>query len=324
MSSTSPEIRPATCSQFTRSQLRQAYGVCSAIAREQAKNFYYAFLALPADKRNALCAVYAFMRHADDISDEPNGSNQARRAKLDAWLNGLHKAAAGAPTDDPVLIALCDAQHRFQIPMELFEKLVLGATLDLDATANRDGDSAGGEGNSQIRYRTFAELYGYCYHVASVVGLVCIHIFGYSDPRAEQLAERCGIAFQLTNIIRDVPEDAAMGRVYLPVEDLDKSGVAPQEITVQGLQDAGLRLRLRKVLEFEANRAREYYQSGRDLIPLVDDDSQPALWVLVEIYSRLLEKITARQYDVFDKKIALSTPEKVSVLWRGLVKRMLA
>ena len=317
MSSTSPEIRPATGSQFTRSQLRQAYGVCSAIAREAAKNFYYAFLALPADKRNALCAVYAFMRHADDIADEPGSSSGDRRAKLDAWLNGLHKAAAGAPTDDPVLIALCDAQHRFQIPMDLFEKLVLGTTLDLDGPADLDGDST-------IRYPTFADLYRYCYHVASVVGLVCIHIFGYSDPRAEELAERCGIAFQLTNIIRDVQEDAALGRVYLPAEDLEKFGIAAREITAQGLQQPDLRPRLRKVLEFEARRAREFYQSGRELIPLVDDDSQPALWVLVEIYSRLLEKIAAREYNVFDKKIVLGAPEKSSVLWRGLIKRMLA
>ena len=318
MSSMSPEIRPASCSQFTPSQLRQAYGVCSAIARAAAKNFYYAFLALPADKRNALCAVYAFMRHADDIADEPGSENEARRAKLDAWLNSLHKAAAGAPMDDPVLIALCDAQHRFQIPMDLFEKLVLGTTLDLDE------NSPDAEGNKPIRYRSFAELYRYCYHVASVVGLVCIHIFGYSDPRAEELAERCGIAFQLTNIIRDVKEDAVMGRVYLPAEDLEKFGIAPQELTAGAMQQPDFRLRLRKVLEFEAGRAREFYQSGRELIPLIDDDSQPALWVLVEIYSRLLEKMAIREYNVFDKKIGLGAPEKASILGRGLVKRMLA
>ncbi len=324
MSPESSEIHPASCAQFTQSQLRQAYGVCSAIARAAARNFYYAFLALPTAKRNALCAVYAFMRHADDIADEPGASSEARRAKLTAWLNGLHGASAGAPTDDPVHIALCDAQHRFQIPMDLFDKLVAGAVMDLDRGSPSAEVPLRATSLTSVQYQTFDELYQYCYHVASVVGLVCIHVFGYSDDRAEMLAERCGIAFQLTNIIRDVKEDADMDRVYLPVEDLQKFGVTPQELTAGGGPGPDLRGRMRRVLEFESQRAREYYQSGRDLIALVDDDSRPALWVLVEIYSRLLEKIAASDYNVFDGRIGLSAGEKGSVLLRGLMKRIWA
>jgi phytoene synthase len=150
-----------------------------------------------------------------------------------------------------------------------------------------------------------------------VVGLVCIKIFGYRDPNAEHLAERCGIAFQLTNIIRDVKEDAGMGRVYVPLEDLQKFELMPADL--QGTPD---RARLRSLLAMEADRAREFYKSGHELIPLVSEDSQPALWVLVTIYQRLLEKIAQKQYDVFAGRVRLSTREKLSVLVKGFLKRL--
>jgi phytoene synthase len=155
--------------------------------------------------------------------------------------------------------------------------------------------------------------------VASVVGLVCIKIFGYRDPGAEPLAERCGLAFQLTNIIRDVKEDAAMGRVYLPQEDLAKFGLLAADLAAPQIDVA----RIRPLLAMEADRAREYYLAGEELVPLVNEDSQPGLWVLITIYHRLLEKIALKQYDVFSERVRLTVPEKLSVLGKGILKRLL-
>jgi phytoene synthase len=292
-------------------QLRAAYGVCRHIARSAAKNFYYGFLALPARKRNALSAVYAFMRHADDISDDPSTPPEQRREKLAQWMNALRRVVDGERTDDPVLMALADTQKTFNIPLEVLEKLVQGTAMDLPQHA------CGADRNSGLHYETFEQLYDYCYHVASVVGLVCIRIFGYRDPRAEELAEQTGVAFQLTNIIRDVKEDSQLGRVYLPSEDLHRFGVE-----ASALSNGNAANSLRPVLEFEAERAREYYRAAEELLPLIDDDSQAALWTLVEIYRRLLERIASRNYDVFSERIRLSTAEKVSVLARGFVRRL--
>ena len=307
-------------------QLSAAYATCRAIARSAAKNFYYSFLALPKARRNALCAVYAFMRHADDISDDEGLPAAERYQKLEEWLENAKRAFAGAPTDDAVLFALADAQRRYKIPVELFEKLVQGTAMDLEHSfAVGNQQNGGGEETGAaptVLYKSFGDLYQYCYHVASVVGLVCIRIFGYRDPHAEVLAERCGIAFQMTNIIRDVKEDAAMGRVYLPQQDLQQFGRSSQELgnLGNGFQPS----KFRALLEFEAQRAREFYQSGRELIELVDYDSRPALWVLVEIYSRLLEKIAQRDYDVFTERVRLSTAEKMRVLSRGLLGRIIS
>jgi len=220
---------------------------------------------------------------------------------------------AGHPTEEPVLLALTDAQRRFSIPVELLDGLAYGTAQDL-TLPTQTPQNAG----PLVRYRTFEDLRTYCYGVASVVGLVCIRIFGYRDPAAEPLAERCGLAFQLTNIIRDVKEDATMGRVYLPEEDMAKFGITADE-----LRDKPDAAHFRPLLQMEADRARECYQAVERLIPLVDEDSQPGLWVLVTIYRKLLEKITARQYDVFSKKIALTTIEKLFVLWKGFLKRLL-
>ena len=292
-------------------QLRAAYGVCRHIARSAAKNFYYGFLALPARKRNALSAVYAFMRHADDISDDPSVPVEQRREKLTEWMNALRRVVEGERTDDPVLMALADTQKTFNIPLDLLEKLVQGTAMDLP-----DAEGSGKTGPA-VHYETFEQLYDYCYHVASVVGLVCIRIFGYRDPRAELLAEETGVAFQLTNIIRDVKEDSQLGRVYLPSEDLHRFGVEASALT-----NGNAATSLRPVLEFEAQRAREYYRSAEELLPLIDDDSQPALWTLVEIYRRLLERIAARNYDVFSERVRLSAAEKVGLLAKGFVRRL--
>jgi phytoene synthase len=216
----------------TESQLAVAYSVCRSITRTAAKNFYYAFLVLPRPKRQALCAVYAFMRRCDDIADDETLPLYDRRQKLAAWLDAFHRAQSGHPSDEPVLMALTDAQRRFNIRVGLLDQLAYGTAMDVegDAIATEISGGSSAPQTLHVQYRTFDDLYQYCYRVASVVGLVCIHVFGYRDPAAEPLAERLGLAFQLTNIIRDVKEDASMGRVYLPEEDLAKFGISLSEV----------------------------------------------------------------------------------------------
>jgi phytoene synthase len=296
-------------------QLAMAYSVCRGITRTNAKNFYYAFLVLPRRKREALCAVYAFMRRCDDITDDATLSFEERRFKLETWLAALHRAQQGEPTDDPILLALTDAQRRYTIPAGLLDELAMGTAMDV-VDPEAENQTAATPGLT-IQYRTFEDLKIYCYRVASVVGLVCIHIFGYRDPAAEPLAEECGLAFQLTNIIRDVKEDAAMGRVYLPEEDLARFGLSAADL-LSSLDPA----RFRPLLALEAERARELYQSGEQLIPYIAEDSQPALWVLINIYRKLLEKIADRQYDVFTAKVSLTVSEKLRVLGKGFLQRI--
>ena len=293
-------------------QLVMAYSVCKGITRQNAKNFYYGFLVLPRRKREALCAVYAFMRRCDDIADDPKLAPHERRRQLDVWLDALHRAQQGEPTDDAILLALTDAQRRYAIPAGLLDELAHGTAMDVEE-AQAAPDAQG----ITVHYNTYEDLRLYCYRVASVVGLVCIHIFGYRDPAAEPLAERCGLAFQLTNIIRDVKEDASMGRVYLPEEDLSKFGLTVTDVLTA---DAA---RLRPVLALMAHRALECYTAGDELLSYVSEDSQPALWILVNIYRSLLEKIALKQYDVITAKVALSTWEKLRILGKGFVKRIM-
>ena len=297
-----------------------AYSVCRGITRSAAKNFYYAFLVLPRRKREALCAVYAFMRRCDDITDDSSLSLPERRQKLDSWLDALHRAQQSNPTDDPILLALIDTQRRYQIAAGLLDELALGTAMDVEPVADTEtsAEMPGSAPQLTVQYRTFEDLRLYCYRVASVVGLVCIHVFGYRDPAAEPLAERCGLAFQLTNIIRDVKEDASLGRLYLPEEDLAKFGLSSADFLTT--PDPS---RLRPLLSLEADRARDFYKSGEELIPYVAEDSQPALWVLITIYRRLLEKIAERQYDVFSGKVTLTVWEKLSILGKGFVQRLI-
>lgn len=291
--------------------LADCYAVCRTIARKEARNFYYAFVALPEAKRNAICAVYAFMRHADDLADDESMPHDERRTHLKHWLDSWHAATNGSGTDNPVFIALLDAQKRFEIPSALLDKLVQGTTMDLDASRGSSDDTC------LETYQTFDDLYGYCYLVASVVGLVCIRIFGYRDAAAERLAEETGVAFQLTNILRDIKEDALRRRIYIPVEDLDRFSTSPTELASIG-NGGAMNANHRALLAFEAQRARRYYASAEKLLPLIAADSRPALWVLVSIYSRLLRRIEKHDYDVFSAKISIPTYEKLWILFRGI------
>ena len=219
--------------------LEESYAFCEGVARTQAKNFYYSFLLLSRPQRQAMCAIYAFMRYCDDLSDE---EGVADRAGSHRALAGGSRFRAGRQRSRHIRVwpAFSDAVARYRIPHEYFCDMIRGVSSDLEPR----------------QIQTFQELYDYCYHVASVVGLTIIHIFGFDDPRALQLAERCGVAFQLTNILRDVREDAEHGRVYLPAEDLARFGVNPEELAGAALSPA-----LRSLLEFEAERARAYYRN---------------------------------------------------------------
>lgn len=285
------------------SAVREAYSACDAIARREAKNFYYAFRVLPQQKRLAMSAVYAFMRHADDLSDDEALPREQRLARTQDWLNAWHRAAGGEATTDPIFVAMCDVQQRLDIPLALLDQLVEGTLMDVKAQA--------------VTYGTFAELYRYCYLVASVVGLVCIRIFGYSDPKAEMLAEQTGIAFQLTNILRDVREDAARGRIYLPTEDLASHGVT-EDMLASSSSGRAITLDERALFELEARRALQYYAAAEQLLPLIDADSRAALWVLVRIYRRLLERIISARYEVYRQRVRVPTLEKLGILLRGL------
>ncbi|MDP9038883.1 MAG: phytoene/squalene synthase family protein [Acidobacteriota bacterium] len=289
----------------------EAYAFCREVARREAKNFYWAFRVLPRHKSDAMCAVYAFMRRADDIADDESKTVEARRVEMAAWIADWRAAgreASSAGASDPVFVALGDTQRQFGIGNELLEELVRGTTMDLD-------QAVVGEGGVQT-YTTFEDLYTYCYLVASVVGLVCIRIFGYSDARAEALAEETGVAFQLTNILRDVKEDIERGRLYVPLELMEEFGESVDEVRALA---AGRPMteRERGMLATLAIRAERYYVAAGKLIPLLDRDSRAAMWVLVRIYHRLLDRMAAQRMDVFRERVSVGTVEKVWILLRG-------
>ncbi len=289
---------PPTIAKLQRSvggEVSCSYVECRRVAKNSASNFYYAFFMLPQAKRDALCALYAFMRLVDDVSDTV-GSEDDKKRGLARWRAALDAAVAGDVSGHPILPAFADTINRFHIPPRYFHDLISGAEMDLTVS----------------NYATFERLREYCYRVAGTVGLTCLHVFGYDDPHAPDLAEKLGIAFQLTNILRDVPKDYEMGRIYLPQEDLEKFGVRPEELARGPLTPA-----VRDLFAFEAGRAWSFYREGAKLIPDVHSDARAALWALARIYSGLLLRIEARGYDVFSERVRLSTPEKTGILLRA-------
>jgi phytoene synthase len=279
-------------------ELLASYRSAEAVARSRS-NFYYSFVVLPAEKRRAFCAVYAFMRYCDDISDGDAGQG-VKQTQLRDWRSQLDAAFAGSVRENPILPAFHDTVNNFSIPAQYFHWIIDGAEMDLGV----------------VRYETFTDLYKYCFNVASAVGLVCLQIFGYKDERAREYAEQCGIAFQLTNILRDVKEDVESGRIYLPLEDLRIFGYTAEELR-RGVVDE----RFRRLMKFEAERARKYYAAARNLLPLVEDSSRPALWAMIKIYERILDKIEGHQFDVFRHPIHLAGTEKLSIALKALGMR---
>ena len=279
--------------------VRESYAECNRIARAAHSSFYLAFFGLRKEKRNALCALYAFMRLIDDVSDEP-GDLESKRQALARWRGMLDQAIGGHTSSHAVLPALADTIERFQIPTRYFHDLILGAEMDLTVST----------------YATFDRLSEYCYRVAGTVGLTCLHVFGFSDPKAPDLAERLGLAFQLTNIIRDVGSDCKMGRIYLPQEELVRFGIRAEEL------HGPVTPQLQELLAFEAERAWQMYQEGAPLISRVNADSRATLWALVRTYSSLLARIEEREFDVFTARISLSSAEKIQyLLTAGLAAR---
>lgn len=281
-----------------RTSIAESYAHCERVARSKAKNFYYSFFLLTVEQRAAMCAIYAFMRECDDLSDEPGVGEHS--GALDSWRAAMVAALAGDDGEHPIWPAFRDAVSRFQIPHSYFHEMIDGVSSDLAAP----------------RMQTFGDLYKYCYQVASVVGLTIIHIFGFDDPKALELAEKCGIAFQLTNILRDVREDAERGRVYLPAEDLRRFSVDPAEFLRSGHGST----QFRALMAFEAERARAYYNESAPLIGMVRPQSRPSLWALIEIYSRLLKRIDASGFDVLRHRIRLSSAEKIWILVRAMFR----
>ncbi len=301
-----------------------AYAHCRRTAKREAKNFYWSFRVLPQHKSDAMCAVYAFMRRADDLADDESLTLEQRRAAMATWTEAWRTSRHGE-TDDPVFLALNDTQERFGIPDALLEQLVAGTTMDLqpqpEGVVTLQGPALGtaGLGTQEYQvYESFVALYRYCYLVASVVGLVCIRIFGYKDPRAEMLAEHTGVAFQLTNILRDVREDAERGRIYLPLRDMVESGLSMPAF-LEALGNGTAPVPMRNLLQNEIGRARSLYEAADELIPLLDADSQPAMEVLATIYRRLLERVARNPDAVLRERVAVHVSEKLGILGRGLI-----
>ena len=284
----------------------ESYEECHSIARAANSNFYYAFFLLPKPKRDALAALYAFNRLVDDVSDEGHDlaakqRSLARwRAELDEAVTGVDQCfdgTAALPLLDSaprgaaeVLPALADTIQRYKMPTRYLHDLISGAEMDLTVHS----------------YPTFDRLREYCYRVAGTVGLTCTHVFGFTDARALDLAEKLGLAFQLTNIIRDVHEDDQLGRVYLPEEDLARYGVSPGDFA-----RSEATLGVRELLRFESERAWQLYEEGSALLGLIDADSRSALWLLVHTYSALLGRIEALDFAIFGEKVRLSKAEKM-------------
>ena len=308
---------------YAAEKLANAYETCREIARREAKNFFYAFRVLPKPKSDAMCAVYAFMRRADDLADDESISLEARREAMAQWTAQWRASREIGVSNDPIFAALNDTQKRYGIPNELLEQLVAGTTLDLNprpegVQIHTLAQPVNGHASVQV-YESYAALERYCYLVASVVGLVCIRIFGYKEKKAEQLAIDTGIAFQLTNVLRDVKEDAERGRVYLPADKLREYGVSVERLLAlcQGAQPERQELELLMGLQ---GTAQKLYRRSEQLIPLLDPDARAAMRVLVRIYRRLLERIASDPSAVFRTRVSVPDVQKVAILGFGVAE----
>ena len=297
--------------------IAEAYARCEAITREQAANFYYGIRLLSGERRRAMCAVYAFARRIDDIGD--GALEPARKLEL---LDEQEHAVAGLPAapsggEDPVMLALADATTRFNLPVPALAELIEGVRMDVRGTA----------------YETFEELVPYCRRVAGTIGQLCLAIFGLraelAPPEAERaraLADELGVALQLTNILRDVREDAESGRIYLPAGDLAAHGLPGRDpaalaaaIRAGAGGEAAPREQLCELIRFEAARAREWFDRGLALATLLDRRSAACLLAMAGIYRRLLERIDADPAAVLAGRVSLPAREKALVAVRGVL-----
>jgi phytoene synthase len=260
-----------------RLTLKDSYAYCEEVTGRAKTSFALAIRLLPGEKRRALHAIYAFCRVADDIADD--GADPAL----------LH--------DPRLTLALDDAVHRFAIPRKYFDEILEGTRMDAEVR----------------RYESFDDLRRYCYHVASAVGLACLHVFGFEDASALKHAEELGIAMQLTNIVRDVKEDAERDRIYLPQEDLRQYGVDERD-----LFEGRVTEEIRDLLKFQVTRARLWFERGRRLLPHVDAKARRCPAAIAAVYQALLDRIEARDYDVFSRRVSLSAAQKLKVVAAAL------
>jgi 15-cis-phytoene synthase len=284
--------------------LTEAYRECERITWSQARNFAYGIRLLPPAKRRGLAVIYAFARRIDDIGDGALPSERkiadlesARQAVLN--LNGNGRNLNGNGRDDPVLLALADVKRNFPVPMEAFGELIDGCVADVRGT----------------RYETFEDLHYYCRCVAGSIGRLSLGIFGtgHDLDEAARLADSLGVALQLTNILRDIREDHQNGRIYLPAEDLAKFDVD---------LDAPNPAQFSRLVEFEAERARDWYATGWQLLPMLDRRSAACTGAMAGIYRQLLEQIAAQPGAVLNRRVSLSTGEKAMVAVRALAGRI--
>ena len=264
---------------------------CRRITRTRAKNFYWAILTLPTDKRSAVYSIYTFARRVDDIADSSwdLSRKQEEFAREKAKLSSLYE---GNP-EGKLYEALAATVEGYRIPRTYFEQLIEGVEMDL----------------TKDRYSTFEELKVYCFRVASVVGLALIEVFGYEDSSAKKYAIDLGLGMQLTNIIRDVAEDYRRGRIYIPREDREEFGVDFSSVDASGIDDG-----FRDLMDYEAARARSYFQSGRKLFSCLSPRERACPAGLYGVYSNLLTKMERSNWDVWDKRTSLSTVKKVSAV----------
>ncbi len=277
--------------------LELAYEECRSITRREAKNFYYAFLTLPSAQRKAIYVAYAFCRHCDDSVDQV-ATTEEKRSALTVMQTDLERTYLGQ-ADTAVYVALADVAATYDIPQEYFQEVISGVESDL----------------VKNRYETFEELQRYCYQVASVVGLICLQIFGYKDPLAKQHAIDLGLAMQLTNIARDVQEDLAYGRIYLPQDELAQFGYTEEDLRAGVVNEAFVEL-----MRFQTQRARTYFRSGFKLLPYLSRRSRACPAVLGALYSKVLDRIEASDYDVLESRVSLSKAEKIGITaktWLG-------
>lgn len=279
--------------------LEHSYKKAEEITRERAKNFYYGIRLLPKKKRDALCAVYAFFRESDDLSDDEQITNKEER--LRRWHALVRQPPSDAPPES-ILPAFYHTVEHYNIPHRYFEELIEGTLSDLTVT----------------RYETFEELYDYCYKVASTVGLVCLHIFGFdgSETALKQAEER-GIAFQLTNILRDVKEDGDRGRIYLPLAELRAAGLTEEQF-LQGARSE----EMDRFLQMQVERAKEYYARSETLTERVDRESRPSLEAMTRIYRAVLNKVEQMGTDVFSRRASLSKMEKIALAGKSALSAL--
>jgi phytoene synthase len=285
-----------------RNGLDDAYDYCEKLTRREAKNFYYGFMLLPSGQRRAIYSAYAFARQCDDIADAGLPPAEAA-SQLAAYRRSLEACLDGRP-DSPVFAALHRTVEEYRVPPEYFFDLIAGVETDLTRT----------------RYETFDELKDYCYHVASVVGLICLEIFGYTGGEtARRHAADLGVALQLTNILRDISEDAERGRIYLPLDEVEWFGYSEEELLARRVTQDFCRL-----IAFQVDRARHYYSLGRELLPHLPRRARACVGVMAGIYSSILDDIERDPGVVFERRVSLSAGQKLALAGRELVRSVVS